>query len=180
MPLPENVPALRTAFEFRDNSHMRLPPLSRTVHIALLFVSHFILGIFVAAWGTYQFEQSRWLASLSREQGKQVLSLRQTLFAAQPTAGSTPDAFANDLSRLQTIRRRAPQEAQPILDLRIAADHAVLARLDQDANDPAGAAAQAGAAQALLRGLGWKSTSEAILSELADRRLHGAVMKEVR
>ena len=159
---------------------MRLPPLSRCIHIALLFVSHFVLGTFLAAWGTYQYEQSRWFGSLGQEQGKQLLSLRETLLAAQTPALGTPDSVQRDLSRLETIRRRAPQEAQPILDLRIASDRALLARLDRSANDPAGAASQGEAARSLLRELGWRDTSDATLSALAQRRLETIDSRDVR
>ncbi len=150
---------------------MRLPPLSRCVHIALLFVSHFFLGTFVAAWGSYQYQQWRWLGSLSHEQGRQILGLRETLLAAQAPARSTPDALQRDLSRLETLRRRAPQDSLPILELRMASGRALLARLYRDANDPAAAAAQTEAARTLLRELGWRDISDATLSELAERRL---------
>ena len=150
---------------------MRFPSLSRCIHIALLFVCHFFLGTIVAAWGSYQYEQSRWLASLSHEQGRQLLGLRETLLAAQAPARRTPDALRRDLSRLETLRRWAPREALPLLDLRIASSRALLARLYRGANDPAAAAAQSEAARTLLRELGWRDISDATLSELAERRL---------
>ena len=150
---------------------MRFPPLSRCIHIALLFICHFFLGTIVAAWGSYQYEQSRWLASLSHEQGRQLLGMRETLLAAQAPTRRTPDALRRDLSRLETLRRRAPQEALPLLDLRIASSRALLASLYRDANDPAAAAAQSEAARTLLRELGWRDISDATLSDLAERRL---------
>lgn len=158
---------------------MRFPSLSRCVHVALLFLSHFFLGTFVAVWGTYQYEQSRWFASLSGEQGKQLLSIREILLASQAPARGTPDALQRDLSRLRTLRRRAPQDGQAILDLRIASDHALLARL-WSGNDPAAAAAQTEAAQVLLRELGWKDASDATLNELAERRVHAIGSRDVR
>jgi hypothetical protein len=158
---------------------MRLPPPSRCVHIALLFVSHFFLGTFVAVWGTYQYQQSRWLASLSREQGKQLLSLRETLLAAQTPARSTPDSVARDLAHLNALRSRATQQAQPILELRIASDRALLARLDRNENNPA-AAAQSDAARSLLRELGWRDTSDATLGALAEQRMQTIDSRNVR
>ena len=159
---------------------MRLPPVSRCVHVALLFISHFFLGTFLAVWGTYQYEQSRWFASLNQEQGKQLLGIRETLLASRAPSRGTPDALQRDLSRLQSLRRLAPQDGQAILDLRIASDHALLARLYRDANDPAAAGAQTEAARSLLRELGWKDTSDATMSELAERRLHTIGSREVR
>lgn len=158
--------------------------MSRSIHIALLFVSHFFLGTFVAAWGSYQYEQSRWLASLGRNQGQQLVRLRETLLAAQSPARSTPDALQRDISRLEILRRRAPQDAQAILTLRIAADRALLARRfregkSRDANDAA-ANTQSEAARSLLHELGWKDASDASLSELADRRLKTIDTRNVR
>lgn len=165
-------------------------PFSRSIHIALLFVCHFFLGTFVAAWGSYQYEQSRWFASLSHEQGKQLLAIRETLLAAQSPARSTPDALRRDIARLETLRWRAPQDAQAILALRIAADRALLARIfrdgnnrdgnNRDAKDAAAASAQSEAARSLLRELGWKNISDATLSELADRRLKTIAARDVR
>ena len=179
---------------------MRLLPPSRYIHIALLFVCHFFLGTFVAVWGSYQYQQSRWFASLSQEQGKQLLALRETLLAAPSPARGTPDALQRDVSRLETLRRRAPQDTQAILMLRIAADRALLARIyrnennrnrdnrnennrngnNRDANDVGAAKAQSEAARSLLRELGWKDVSDATLSELAERRLTTIDTRDVR
>ena len=156
---------------------MRLLPPSRYIHIALLFISHFFLGTFVAVWGSYQYQQSRWFASLSQEQGKQLLALRETLLAAHSPARGTPDALQRDISRLDTLRRRAPQDTQAILMLRIASDRALLAR---DTNDAAAAKAQSEAARSLLRELGWKDVSDATLSELAEHRLTTIDTRDVR
>ena len=172
---------------------MRLPPpipnlrrpgrlgasLARCIHIALLFVSHFFLGTFVAAWGSYQYEQSHWFSSL-REQGKLLLDLRVTRLASRAQERSTPDSLERDISRLQTVRRRAPQDVQPILALRIASDRALLARLYSNAGNAAAAAAQSEAASSHLRELGWKDTSEATLNELAERRLQNIGPRDVR
>ena len=158
---------------------MRLPALSRCIHIALLFVCHFFLGTFVAAWGSYQYEQSRWVSSFNQEQGKLLLDLRVTRLASG-AARSTPDSLEREISRLETLRRRAPQDVQPILALRIASDRALLTRLYRDAGNAAAAAAQSGAASSLLRGLGWKDVSEVTLSEVAERRLQNIGSRDVR
>jgi hypothetical protein len=159
---------------------MRLPPPSRCIHIALLFVSHFFLGTFVAAWGSYQYEQSRWSSSFNQEQGKLLLGLRVTQLASKGLVRNTPDSLERDLDRLEVIRRRAAQEVQAIVALRIASGRALLARHYRDANDPTAAIAQDEAARSLLRDLGWKDTSEATLSELAERRLKAVGSREVR
>jgi hypothetical protein len=172
---------------------MRLPPnpnpprsgrvgalLSRSIHIALLFVSHFFLGTFVAAWGSYQYEQSRWLSSLNQEQGKQLLAFREALLAAQSPAHSTPNGLQRDITRLEALRGRAPQDAQAILTLRIAADHALLARLYRGTSDLAAAETQAEAARSLLHELGWKDTSDEVVSALADRRRTNLGVRDVR
>jgi hypothetical protein len=151
---------------------MRLPPLSRSIHIALLFVSHFFLGTIVAAWGTYQYEQSRWFSSLNQERSKLLLDLRVAQLASKGgLVQNTPESLQRDLLRLETIRRRAPREVAPLVDLRIAADHALLARRYLLRNDIGAANAQSEAARSLLNELGWKDTSDATLRKLAERRL---------
>ena len=157
---------------------MRLPPPSRCLHIALLFVCHFFLGTFVAAWGSYQYQQSRWISAVTQEQGKVLLDLRLTRLSAP--ARNTPDSLQHEISRLETLRRRAPQDVQPILALRIASDRALVAQLHRNAGAAAAAAAQSDAASALLRELGWKDTSQATLSELAERRLQSIGSRDVR
>jgi len=159
---------------------MRFPSLSRGVHVALLFACHFFLGAIVAVWATYQYEQSHWLAALSREQGRQLLSLRETLLVSQTLRPTTTRAVQRELSQLRTLRREALPEAQPILDLRLATAHATLARLYQNADDPVAALAEREAARSTLRGIGWKSISEATLDEMAARRQASAGVKQPR
>ena len=149
---------------------MRLQPLARCLHIALLFVSHFFLGTIVAAWGTYQYEQSHWFSSFNQERSKLLLDLRVTQLASKGLVQTTPESLQRDLLRLETIRRRAPQDVGPVIDLRIAADRALLARLYRDRKNASDSEVQAEAARALLRESGWKDTSDATLSELAEHR----------
>jgi hypothetical protein len=171
---------LLRAGKIRENPPMRLRPLSGYVHLALLFVCHLFLGTFVAVWATYQYEQSRWLSSLSAEQGRELLSFRESLLATQAPATSTPNALLRDLSRLESARDTATAAAQSILDLRIASDHALLAKLYRDAHDGSAAAAQAEAARDLLHQLGWRDSSDRALDDLATRRLGSIGNKGVR
>lgn len=159
---------------------MRPPPLSRSIHIALLFVCHFFLGTFIAAWGSYQYEQSRWFSAFNLEQGKLLLDLRMTRLASAAQVRSTPDSLQREIVRLENLRRRSPQEVQPILALRTASDRALLARLYRSASNAPAAAAQSEAASSLLRELGWKDPSEAALSRLAERRLQNIGSRDVR
>jgi len=168
---------LRVAAESATISRMRS---SRYLHLALLVISHFFLGTFVAVWVTYQFEQSRWLASLNQEQGRELLNVRETLLATQGPVRSTPQSLVRDVARLQSMRGYAGSAARPILDLRIASDRALLARLYADANDTAQSRREAEAARSLLRQLGWRDSSDAAVDNLAERRLQRLASKDVR
>lgn len=147
-------------------------------------ITHFFLavGLTLTCWyvgnfaGTmvgYLYERHRAFASLGPEQGRDIRTLNESLLASTLShimTKNTKKSLQGDLSNLQKLRPKAPPDALPLLDLRMAADHASLAWLYQNINDAASATAQREMARPLLRGLGWTNTSDEVLNEVADKR----------
>ena len=90
---------------------------------------------------------------------------------AEMKNAATGASVQSHIEALQPLRNSAPTELRPAIDLRIAADHAMLARLHSQANDAAAASEDRRHAAALLKTLGWKDVSDTVLGQLADSPL---------
>lgn len=159
---------------------MKYPIVSTFCIACLVFTACAYLGYYAAVNISYRHKQSRSFTSLGPEEGRRFRSLTQTFDAynlSRILPRSTPASFQQDISYLQALRAKAPQDVWPILDIGIAADHTVLARLYQQANNSVEEASHRAAAQAIFHSLGWKESSDVILNRVADKRLHLGLAK---
>ena len=81
------------------------------------------------------------------------------------------ESLRKNVENLQALRSQATQDVWPIIDLGIATDNVVMARLEERTNHAAESTAHRQAAASLLRSLGWKDVSDSTLDDLADKRL---------
>jgi hypothetical protein len=128
----------------------------------------------------YQYKQSHWFSSLGKQDAEQLRSTSRTTHAltlSSLTIQNTTSSVQNNVNYLTKIRGATSQELWPILDLRVAKDYAILARLEQQAGNPRAAVEHQQSAQALLRSLGWKDTSENDVTKLADLQLHSRLKR---
>src|SRR5258706_2972958 len=101
------------------------------------------LGYLGAVRIFYQYKQSTWFSSLEKQDAGQLRATGQTTLAfalSSMLIQDTPSSIQNNVSSLAKIRSKAPQELWPILDLRLAKDYAIMARLGQRAGNPTTAA----------------------------------------
>jgi len=132
------------------------------------------LGYSAGAKINYTYLRSKSFSSLGRQNSQELRHLGETAYAfelSQILLRSPEASFQQNISIVQELRPKAPHELWPIVDLRIAQDHAVIARLEQQANNPAEAARHHQLAQDLLRSLGWGDVSENLLNKMADKQL---------
>jgi hypothetical protein len=151
----------------------RFPIIANFFLAVGLTLTCWYVGNFAASMAGYVCERHRVFASLDREQGRDIRTLNESLLASALShimTKNTKESLQLDLSNLQKLRPEAPPDALPLLDLRMAADHASLAQLYQNTNEATSATAQREMARPLLRGLGWTNTSDAVLDEVADKR----------
>jgi hypothetical protein len=121
----------------------------------------------------YLHRQSGWFGSLGQSDAAGLRKTAQIALAFSLSSLQIQDTSASlqqNVSSLQKIRVEAPRELWGILDLRLAKDHAMMARLEQ-ANNPALAAGHRQSARALLRSLGWRQVSDVAVEELGDKQL---------
>jgi hypothetical protein len=151
----------------------RFPIITHFFLAVGLTLAGLYVGNLAGGLGGYVYERHRVFASLDREQGRDIRTLNESLLASTLShimTKNTKESLQSDLSNLQKLRLKAPPDALPLLDLRMAADHASLARLYQSTNDSANAIAQREMARPLLRELGWTDTSDEVLNQVADKR----------
>jgi hypothetical protein len=132
------------------------------------------LGYLAAVRIVYQYNQSTWFASLGkqdadqlRETGRATLALELSSMLMQ----NAPSSIQNNVNSLAKIRGKTPQELWPILDLRLAKDYAIEARLEKEAGNQGAANEHLESAKTLLRSLGWRDVSDNALTDLADAQL---------
>lgn len=144
-------------------------------YVALLIcVGCGYLGYSGAVRIVYQYQQSTWFSSLEKQDAEQLREIGQTtlgLAFSSLSTQNTPSSIQNNLSSLAKIRNNAPQELWPILDLRLAKDYAMMARLEQQGDNPRAATEHQESARDLLRSLGWQDVSDNAVADLADKQL---------
>jgi hypothetical protein len=138
------------------------------------------LGYFAAVRIVYQYKQSTWFSSLEKQDADQLRSTGQATLAfalSSMLIQDTPSSIQSNVSSLAEIRSKAPQELWPILDLRLAKDYAMMARLEQRAGNPRASAEHRQSAEVLLRALGWQDVSDSALTDLADGQLRSRLKR---
>jgi hypothetical protein len=132
------------------------------------------LGYLAGVRVGYIYQQSKPVPGLTKQEVADARKLGQTLFSIETSKVLTRNeaSLPASILSLQKIRRTAPPELWPIIDLRIAEDLATRARLEEQARKFSEAAEHRRVAQELLRSLGWQDVSEGAVNIVADRELH--------
>jgi hypothetical protein len=125
----------------------------------------------------YQYKQSTWFASLGKQDADQLRETGQATLAIELSSmliQNTPSSIQNNVDTVAKIREKAPRELWPVLNLRLAKDYVMEARLEQQAGDRKTANEHLESARALLRSLGWRDISDNALADLADAQLRSS------
>jgi hypothetical protein len=159
----------KTIFEIAS----RLPILSTFCGGVLAFALCGYVCYVLAGRITFRHEQAIAFDALGSD-GRQFRELMQTLqtFAAYKIlTQNNRESLRKNIENLQALRSKATQDVWPIIDLGIATDYAVMARLEERMSHAAESTVHRQAAATLLRSLGWKDVSDQLLNDLADERL---------
>jgi hypothetical protein len=150
-------------------------------YLALLVCLGFAyLGYLSATRIGYYYKHSTWFRSLGNQAAGQLRATTNTTLGIEFSnlaIQNTPLSIQYNLDILAKIRSQAPQELWPIVDLRVAKDYAMLARLEEQSGNLTVAAEHLGSAQALLRSLGWKDVSDDAVTKLADQQLRSRLKR---
>lgn len=156
-------------------------PILSTFCIGLLiFIVCGNVGYFAAVKVAYRHKRLTSFESLGSEQARQFRGLVQTLYEFELSGNltqNTQESLQQNIDHLLNLRAKAPRDVWPLLDLRIATDHAVLARLEQLLDKTAEGNIHRQSAETLLRSLGWQDVSGAVLNELANKQLQSSLKK---
>ncbi len=172
--------AIVSVSEIIHNPGVKYPVLSTFCIGVLLFVACGYVGYFTSLRLTYQHEQSQAFAALGAEESQQLRNEVEVLHALEMTrivTKNTPDTIEQNLRYLLKLRTKAPAGVIPIVDLRIATDHAVLAKLYETANQQTDAAAHTELAQSIFRSLGWTDVSLNVVNAAADNQMRSRFAK---
>ena len=145
----------------------------------VIFVGCAYLGYFGAGRIVYRHKQSTWFNALGKQDAEQLREASRTLLAFSVSSlliQNTPASLQRNVASLEEIRREAPQELWPILDLRLAKDYAMMARLERSENESAAIGHQQ-SAKLILGSLGWQDVSDNALTALADGQLHSRLKR---
>jgi hypothetical protein len=138
------------------------------------------LGYFGAARIAYQYKQSTSFSSLGKQDAEQLRETAQMTSAFALSSlliQNNPSSIQNHVTSLAKIRSKAPPELWPILDLRLAKDYAMMARLEQQIGDSRAATEHRQSSEVLLRSLGWQDVSENAVTDLADAELRSRMKR---
>jgi hypothetical protein len=80
-------------------------------------------------------------------------------------------SLEQSINSLGALRSKAPADVIPLIDLQIARDNAIIARLAQTSNNPADSLAHNQQAATLLKSIGWQDVSEPVLANIAGQQL---------
>lgn len=142
-------------------------------YVALVAIACGYLGYLGTLRIAYLYKQATWFSSLGKQDGARLRGTAQALMEFElinTSIQNTSASLRNNISSLTKIRSRAQHEVWPILDLRLAKDYAMMARLERQ-RDSTQAAAHQQLAKKLLLSLGWQDVSDDGLSDLVDRQL---------
>lgn len=155
--------------------------LSFLACLVLLPLSEYV-GNLAATKVTFRYQQSKSFGTLGRQDAQELRHLGETAYGLELSRllllSKTKPSFEQNLDALQKMRSKAAHELWPLINLQVAEDHAVLARLEEQANNSAQAAGHRQIAEDLLRSLGWRDVSESALNQLADRELHSSLRRK--
>jgi glucose/arabinose dehydrogenase len=159
---------------------MKRPLLSTFCIALLLFTVCGYVAYFASVRLAFRHQQSRSFAVLGAEDGPRFRRTVEVLHAFEMSrilTRNTPDSLEQNIKYLVELRAKAPAEVIPIVDLRLATDHAVLSKLYESANKQTDAASHREIAQSMFRGLGWTDVSPSVVNEVADKQLQSRLAK---
>jgi len=153
---------------------VKLPLLRSFCGGILIFAGCAYCGYRAAIRIVYPRQQSGWFSSLDRREASHLRQLGESASAYNYSVlsiSNTPSSLQKSVSNLNEIRQNAPEELWPIVDLRLAKNYAMMARLEQQTDSSVAAADHKQRAGDLLRSVGWQDISDEQLMALADRQL---------
>jgi hypothetical protein len=159
---------------------VKVPILSTFCLAALAFVGSGYIGYYSAGKIAYRYIQSQFFSTLGQEDARQLRDVSQTLYQFELSrilTQNTEESLQRNVNYLQTVRAKAPADVRPVIDLRIAADYAVMARLDQQSGRLEQATAHRQSAESLFHTLGWQNLSTEVLNEVADKQVESLAKK---
>jgi len=130
------------------------------------------VGYLSATRIVYLHKRATWFPALEAQAAEELRRKAETTYAISVSSlvlQNTPSSIQDNVNYLSKLRSRAPQELWPVLDLRLAKDYAMMARLEEQSGSSAAQNQQT--AQALLRSLGWTDVSEGAVTKLGDEQL---------
>ncbi|MBV9437247.1 MAG: hypothetical protein JOZ44_14410 [Acidobacteria bacterium] len=146
-----------------------------TFFVATVLFTSLACGSYVAALRlSSRYQRSHLFSTFGVEEGQRLRRVTQILLAFETsrlTTKNSVDSLERNVVYVGELRDQAPEEVKPILELRLAIDHAVLSKLFEQANNRVDAATHKDRAQSLFRSLGWKDVSPQVLDELAQKQL---------
>ena len=155
--------------------------LSLMVSLLLLPLCAY-LGYLATARIAYRYEQSKSFGTLGRQDAQELRQIGETAYAFSLShillLEKTQGSLEQNIGVLEKLRPKAAHEFWPIIDLRLAEDHAVIARIEEQANNSAQATGHRRVAEDLLHSLGWQDVSENALNQLADKQLQSSVRRK--
>jgi len=140
------------------------------------------IGYLAAGRIAFRYEQSKSFKTLGRRDAEELRRIGETAYALSVSRvlqlQKTEGSLRQDIEVLDKLRPKAAHEFWRIIDLRLAEDHAGVARIEEQANNSAQAAGHRRIAEDLLQSLGWRDVSENALNQLADRRLRHSLLRK--
>jgi hypothetical protein len=138
----------------------------------LVCIGFAYIGYLSATRIIYLHKRSTWFPALSAQAAEELRRKAETTYAisvASLALHDTPSSIQDNVNYLSKIRSRVPQELWPVLDLRLAKDYAMMARLEEQSGSSAAQNQQL--AEERLRSLGWTDVSDSVVAKLGDEQL---------
>lgn len=155
-----------------DNFFVRFPILTTFFVSVGAFIAFLYVGDKSAEYVVFKYKQTRSFESLGKAEAKYFRDVSQSVFACSASSligNVKPETISQQIRYLESLRAIAPSDVRPMIDLQMATDEAVLARTLEDSGKPSEAGVHREVARALLRGLGWRDTSDDALMKVGAR-----------